>query len=331
MQEFTLTKDGVSYPYFRTWYCHSKTCNQCNSIRAAYNYAKFKDLVDSWKEPQFVTLTIPHTANCEYAVLLEKLITVRNKVTKDAARKKRNGEVVFPNLTAICVLETTWSKKNGFHPHFHLIVPDKETAQFIVRRWLNYAHGSVPAAQNIQPIHDIEKCFFELFKYTVKPLSFKPVECELTTAQYQRVLNHIYETLKGKKLITTWGKARGLPEPKYSATRTVEIEHVETWSFKPQSLAYVSEYGEVFSPYNAFNDSRLKHYTSRTHNTTAGYQPPLQSLQTQHTTYKLPISTSSLQVIYAPNGVILHYGGENYRGAHYNPPPPPKVVYHKIE
>src|SRR5689334_9256976 len=54
-----------------------------------------------------------------------------------------------------------------YNPHFHLLVPDKETAEIIVKEWLDMCPRQLAnrKSQNISKVYNREKTLMEVVKY----------------------------------------------------------------------------------------------------------------------------------------------------------------------
>ena len=91
----------------------------------------YSEPLSKFKEPQFVTLTIPNVKG----VNLKASIDLMNDSLKDIRKnlKKTYGKT----LKGLRKYECTYNKKrDDFHPHFHLIMDDLETSNLLVDLWL---------------------------------------------------------------------------------------------------------------------------------------------------------------------------------------------------
>ncbi len=54
-----------------------------------------------------------------------------------------------------------------YHPHFHLLLSDKELAEFVIRKWMELNPGSSEDAQDVRKV-ETEGGYLEIFKYFTK-------------------------------------------------------------------------------------------------------------------------------------------------------------------
>lgn len=187
-----------------TDYCKQRWCPICARIYTADKINKYGDLLASWPDKHFVTLTIPNVPagtlwdainhmNSEFAKLRDKL-----------KRRYKRGLESF-QLSGLRKLEVTYNwRRDDYHPHYHLVVETKEMADWILREWLQRMPDARRIAQDVRPCDEnTEK---ELFKYFTKIMSHLPDDWRLREAV--RPLNHIFYAARRKPMFTTFGNAR---------------------------------------------------------------------------------------------------------------------------
>lgn len=154
-----------------------------------------------------MTLTVQHSANDSLIASFDKLRNAwknAHQRIKDCKRGKTSSE--FGKILGwVGAYEVTNSRKNGFHPHVHILVLHRDpiNENFIRREWLNITGDSTqvdvtPAKNPDNPVKD----FLEVFKYTLK----------FTKMRNDDVI-HTFLTLKGKRLLFSGGILRGVTIP----------------------------------------------------------------------------------------------------------------------
>lgn len=149
-----------------TTYCNYRWCVNCNRIRTAKLINSYSAELALFKDPHFVTLTVP---NCYGYQLRDKVkhMSKQFSLIVRELREKYNSKIkIFRKIE--CTINTQLGNANrpDFHPHFHLIVESYQAACLIVDKWLNRFQDAKRQAQDIQPAKgNFEK---ELFKYFCK-------------------------------------------------------------------------------------------------------------------------------------------------------------------
>ena len=154
---------------FITWYCGARWCLLCSAIRTAKAIRRYLPVIETWKDPQFVTLTKITVPGDE----LEKALDDMSQAMKMIFRRlKRHGYVIKLIKKIEC---TKSSYLDRFHPHYHLIVEGKEEAECLRLFWFEYWNRKgVPIDWKAQDIRPADKgALKELFKYFTKILTSK--------------------------------------------------------------------------------------------------------------------------------------------------------------
>jgi plasmid rolling circle replication initiator protein Rep len=220
--ELGLTSEGkVASANF----CRERLCPMCQRRRSLRTYSDFCKILSDLNDFSFLhlVLTVP---NCEASELRQ---TLRHMELCSARLFKVDKvERAFRGV-ARCT-EVTYNKRlDNYHPHFHCLVAVKKS-YFTSRDYLNHKTlcelWSVLwklRLSNLRRLKD-EEIFFqvsnlldseklqlhvtkadkgalpEIAKYAVKPL-----ELDLNGTERAKVLQELYEALKGKRLIQTFG------------------------------------------------------------------------------------------------------------------------------
>jgi len=129
--------------------------------------------------------------------------------------KKRNQRNKGIKLKGIKSLECNFNpKRHTYNPHFHLVVPDKETADILITEWLYYCNrkGKFPAShlgQKAKPVFNNKTVLVEVIKYgsniITRPKKDGKVILEIPPKIYARALHNILNAMKGIRLFDRFG------------------------------------------------------------------------------------------------------------------------------
>lgn len=158
----TLLQDGKKLVGH---YCNSRICHICNRIRTAKMINGYGRVLQTLDDPQFVTLTIPNVTAGELRKSIRKMqlafVRIKSKIYEDSRR--RDGLI----LKGIRKIETTYNAvTDTYHPHFHLVINDRDIARRLVSEWLMLFPDADRAGQDIRSAD--ESSIKELFKYVTK-------------------------------------------------------------------------------------------------------------------------------------------------------------------
>jgi hypothetical protein len=194
-------------------YCKNRICTVCNGNRKAELINKYLPELNRWKEPYFVTLTITSATKKQLGGLMKAMNRGLNLII--GKYKKRNQRNKGKKLIGIKSLECNFNpKRRTYNPHFHLIVPDQETAEILITEWLYYCNrkGKFPACrkgQQAKPVFNNEAVLVEVIKYGSKIITpFKKngtVILEIPPKIYARALHNILTAMKGIRLFDRFG------------------------------------------------------------------------------------------------------------------------------
>jgi hypothetical protein len=172
-------------------YCNTRWCITCNRIRTAKLINGYKSQLLEFSEPQFVTLS---AKNIKADQLPERIKEYNNAFTRIRKNIKKSYN---KEIKGIRKLEVTYNpRRDDYHPHYHLIIDGKETAETVVKLWLNqFKEQADIKAQDIRPAGP--DSLTELFKYVVK--------MQAKGARGIKALDTIFQALKGKRLTASYG------------------------------------------------------------------------------------------------------------------------------
>lgn len=241
----TMRQDGTK---ITATYCGYRWCPVCNSIRTAKLLNGYTPAFQKMQDPHFVTLTAPTIP----LVDLDQEISFRNKVFTEIRKYHQKGkerkQFAF-ELNGIRKLEVTPRPDNHAHPHYHIIIDGKESANFLVDQWLQRIPSATRSAQDIQKVD--ESGLIELFKYVTKFWSKDDgTGNPKMGTPYQ--MDQIYQALRRRRTIQPFGNVRAVSE-EIEKLDSVDIEGITpkegsaTW--EQPVYDWIDEDGELLSGY----------------------------------------------------------------------------------
>jgi hypothetical protein len=221
-------------------YCKRRWCGVCNSIRTANLILGYSEVMEGFKNPYLVTLSLRNVK----AEDLEPTIRYMNsKLRKVRDRLRKRGY----NLQGIRNHECTYNAdRNDFHPHMHMIVEGEDEAHQIRMEWLYSVPESGWKGQDVEPAD--KGTIMEVFKYVskviVKGKDGNPIH-------YPKAMDTIYNAYNKKRVIQPFGikkkaiveKETGNTEHDYLPLRT------EIFIYEDSAMDWVAASGEVLSEY----------------------------------------------------------------------------------
>lgn len=209
-------------------YCKQRWCIVCSRIRTAQIIKQYLPAFESWEDKVFVTLTVP---SCTEEALKDTIGSIkasfeviRRKMENDFTRGKRDNPLI-----GVRKLEVTYNPQTGnYHPHFHLIMRDRKTADDLREHWLYLFPEASWDAQNVKQA-DNGSCL-ELCKYFTKLISSHSKERLI----HVDPLNAIFESVSGDRTFQAY-RVPKLPCDKTddeveNLVAELEIDAVYEWS-----------------------------------------------------------------------------------------------------
>lgn len=185
-------------------YCGARWCNICNRIRTAKLLNGYEQPLSKFKEPYFVTLTIPNVTASELHYTLVGMVRTSTNIVRTINRK------LNCKFTGIRKVESTYnSVEDTYHPHLHFIVDGEMESKILVNEWLVRYPSAARYCQDIKPIVG-ENGYKELFKYTTKIVTYsKPDQKRYI---YASALDTIFQAMKGMRTFQTFGNIKKVSE-----------------------------------------------------------------------------------------------------------------------
>ena len=219
-------------------YCNQRWCLVCNRIRTAKMINGYSSEIEAFKDPQFLTLTVPNVKARKLKATIEDMTKTMLKIRKNL--KKTYGIT----LKGLRKYECTHNKqRNDYHPHFHFIIEGKEAAETTLKLWLKNYKGAERVGQDITPGN--KETLKELCKYFTKIIAkdndYNP-----------KALDIMFRAVKGKRTFQPMGIKKDVSED-IQEIESQEIDfkpnQIEIYSYEKEANDWVSSCGELFSEY----------------------------------------------------------------------------------
>lgn len=225
-------------------YCKNRFCTLCLANRKADLINKYLPIVNTWIQPYFVTLTVKAVpAKSLKNMITRGLLRGLNRIIEKYRKRFQRGKGI--HLVGIRSLECNFNPiKRTYNPHFHLIVPNKEIADILVREWLQLwkSKHTHPAAQHSVKVHNLESSLIEIIKYGSKIFTEPDVNNKGKGEHrqvYARALYNILDAMKGHRLFDRFGLATAMQvhkPPHKEESQPQLISDAEIWEYSPSLL-----------------------------------------------------------------------------------------------
>lgn len=182
----TLIQQGQT---LTSTYCNNRWCIVCNRIRTAKMINAYTPALKKLECKHFVTLTIPNVGGKELRKSIEEM--TRNFQNTVKFMRKKKVEII-----GLRKLECTYNpSSDSYHPHFHLIVDSRFSAETLVKEWLNRYPKARKVAQDFRPADD--STTMEMFKYFTKITTNHVV--------YVKALDIIFQAMRNLRVYQPFG------------------------------------------------------------------------------------------------------------------------------
>lgn len=221
-------------------YCRNRFCMNCLGIRKAEMINAYYPVLRDWQDAYFVTLTVKACPKKELHVILRKCIKGLERIVDKYEKRQQRGK--GKKLIGIRSLESNFNPaQRTYNPHFHLIVPDLETAEILKAEWLKLwtlkptkRKWVNDKAQRIDKVWNMDSALVEVIKYGTKVFT-DPTNSEKQIAGnvklYARAFYNIIAAMKGLRLFGSFGVSLPkLNKEKHPARVTVDYQQ---WEYVP--------------------------------------------------------------------------------------------------
>ena len=226
-------------------YCKNRFCPLCSSIRKATIINAYLPEMRSWKDPHFLTLTAKSVSKRG----LKKRMKDMNRafgIIKERM-KKRHQRGKGPKPIGIKSLECNFNPvSKTYNPHFHLLVPDKETGELIKREWLKLwtQKFAISTAQKLVKVRDAESALVEVAKYSCKIFTEPDAKRQSRNKGKQKreiyiaALDNIFQAMQGLRIFERFGF--NLPKQPKRENKTRLISNFKEWVFAPEVYDWIN-------------------------------------------------------------------------------------------
>jgi hypothetical protein len=234
-------------------YCKNRFCTICCAIRKADIINRYLPVVQNWSQPHFVTLTVRAVPFSRLNAVMKSMIRGLQKII--AKYRKRNLRGKGMKLQGIRSLECNFNpNRKSYNPHFHLITPDKQTANVLVNEWLKCSKKgwTGPGAQNISKVHSNQIALIELIKYGSKiftePDVNKNAKIKGPRKIYLSALSNVFTAMYGLRIFERFGF--NLPPTTIEKGGSVLVQKFDEWIFDQKYFDWInSKNGQGLSDY----------------------------------------------------------------------------------
>lgn len=253
------TNDGKLYGK----YCKNRFCMNCLGVRKAEMINTYYPVLSKWKNAHFVTLTVKACPKKELKIVLRKCIEGLNRIVDKYEKREERGK--DKKLMGIRSLESNFNPlKRTYNPHFHLIVPDLQTAEILKAEWLKLwmlkptkRKWVDSKAQKIEKIWNIDSALVEVIKYGTKVFTDPTNSEKKTTGDvklYARAFYNIIAAMKGMRLFGSFGFKLPKENKSDSEPARVTIDYQE-WKYAPEFHDWIdTETGNPLTGYELSNE-----------------------------------------------------------------------------
>lgn len=262
-QTHLITYNGRAYGD----YCKSRFCSICKSIRKANFINLYRPIVEKWKNPYFLTLTVKSQPRSNLKYWVSGMVKALQRIQDRCRKRNERGKGI--KLRFIRSMECNFNPiRKTYNPHFHIITESEEVANVLKTEWiktwnqkfeksLNYKYYFTdPRAQDIRPIKTTEEDLIECIKYGAKiftdPTMRKGKNKSTSPIIYAAALHEIHKAFKGHQLFTSCGFK--LPEKENNKSSSKIICDFQNWEYKPEVRNWVNvQTGQVMTNFDINN------------------------------------------------------------------------------
>lgn len=230
-------------------YCKNRHCTLCCSIRKADIINKYMPVISKWKQPYFVTLTVVHCYAKYLKVMCKGVLKAFRQICEKYRKQNQRGK--GKKIMGIKSLECNFNPiKRKYNPHLHIIVPDKETAELLIREWLlkwksNYTNDG---GQNMKRIINLESQLIETVKYGSKIFTEPDVNKKTMKRTNDKIfaaaLYNIFNAMKGMRIFDRFGFDLPKGTKKQPAGARIVTNYGE-WLYVPQYNDWLNTENEL--------------------------------------------------------------------------------------
>ena len=237
-------------------YCKNRFCTLCLSIRKADIINRYLPVIQTWESPHFTTLTIKACSKRNLNKMIDGMIRAFKRIKNNQRKRHQRGTGI--EIIGVKSLECNFNPKTKtYNPHFHFIVPNKETADLLTAEWLKIwtPKFTNKLAQFTRPVRDTNLDLIEIIKYGSKIFTEPDVKQKSKLRGnafiYASALDNILEAMKGHRIFERFGFNLAKSE-KQIANNIQLVTEYQNWTYNASVSDWVNdEQDEVLSGYYA--------------------------------------------------------------------------------
>ena len=244
-QNRLITHDGR----YHGKYCKNRFCTLCSSIRKAEIINKYYPVLKTWPEPYFVTLTVKAYPLKSLRTMLKGVIKAFRQISGNYRKMNQRGKGI--RLTGIKSLECNFNPvKRTYNPHLHVIVPNKETAEILIKEWLAKwtPRHALRQSQDYRPIRNLATALIETIKYGSKIFTEPDVNKKANSSNNGKIhaaaVYNIFDAMEGLRLFDRFGFDLPKGTAKERKGAMVVTKYGE-WLFVPQYFDWLNTENEL--------------------------------------------------------------------------------------
>jgi plasmid rolling circle replication initiator protein Rep len=233
-------------------YCKNRYCTLCSANRKADIINRYLPIVQTWKCPYFLTLTVKAVY---YPNLRATMLSMLKEFRKIIGKyRKQFIRGTGPRLIGIRSLESNYNaEKNTYNPHFHIIVSDKETGEILMKEWIARAKPGKAEewCQMLSPVKKNIDALIETVKYGSK--IFTEPDLKKRSKQKSEVkinvegLHNIFMAMKGMRIFDRFGF--NLPAKEMYVSNVRILSNAIEWEYDINRFDWYNTNGESLSQY----------------------------------------------------------------------------------
>lgn len=217
-------------------YCKYRICPICSSIRKAEKINSYIEIVKTWPDAHFVTLTVKAVSAYMLPAVIDNIVENLERIIDKYRKQEDRG--TGKKLIGIKSLECNFNPtRKTYNPHFHIIVTTLEMAEILLKEWMERSRPGWTnrKGQFIRKVENHGRDMIETVKYGTKvftePDPRKKKQQKSNHKVYISALNNILMALDGHHVFDAFGFK--LPKREKSIKNSAVVDEYEQWDFTP--------------------------------------------------------------------------------------------------
>ena len=194
-------------------YCKNRFCTICCGNRKADIINRYFPVLEGWKEPYFLTLTVKSCKAEDLKVMLEWMMLTFDRIYQKLKKRNQRGNGI--KIVGIKSLECEFNPiQKTYNPHFHLIVASREVSETLRKEWVTIWKARekrfvVWSAQKSEAVFDRQGALKEIIKYGTKIFTPSDVDNKSLNLKggniYAAAMYNIIAAMQGLRIFERFG------------------------------------------------------------------------------------------------------------------------------